>query len=53
MELINDCNYANVDEHGILIKDRDHNKNDFLDTFRYLLDAELPDIVKRWKKYQH
>jgi len=38
--------------YGILIKDRDHNKNDFLDTFRYLLDAEFPDIVKRWKKYQ-
>ncbi len=50
-ELIHDCRYANVDEYGILIKDREHNKNDFLDTFRYLLDAEFPDIVARLNKY--
>jgi len=50
-ELITDCNYANVDEHGILVKDREYNKNDFLDTFRYLLDAEFPDIISRSKKY--
>ena len=29
----------------------DHNNNDFLDTFRYLLDAEFPDIISRYKKY--
>jgi len=51
-ELISDCSYAAVDEYGILIKDREHNKNDFLDTFRYLLDAEFPDIVMRRKKYE-
>jgi len=52
VELIHDCNYANVDEHGILVKDRLHNKMDFCDTFRYLLDAEFPDIVRSRKKYE-
>ena len=50
-ELIHDCNYANVDYYGILIKDRNHNKMDFLDGFRYMIDAEFPDIVTRQEKY--
>jgi len=50
-ELINDCKYAKVDDYGILVKDRKDNKNDFLDNFRYLLDAEFPDIIVKPKKY--
>jgi len=51
-ELIQDCNYAALDDHGMLIKDRNHNKNDFLDTFRYLCDMEWPDIIVRPNKYK-
>ena len=50
--LINDCLYANVDDRGILVKDRNKQKNDFLDAFRYLLDAEFPHIVRNPKKYK-
>lgn len=48
--LINDCKYAKVDDSGILVKDRKNNKNDSLDTFRYILDAEFPNIIKHIKR---
>ena len=44
-ELIEDSQYAQVDQKGELIKDRVKNKNDFLDTLRYALDAEFPELV--------
>lgn len=44
--LINDCKYAKVDEFGKLIKDRDENKNDFLDNFRYMMHEEFFSILK-------
>lgn len=50
--LINDCKYAKVDEKGILEKDRKKQKNDFLDGFRYLIDANFPDYLDRPKKYK-
>lgn len=51
-QLINDCKFAKVDDQGELIKDRKKQKNDFLDGFRYLLDANWPDILDKPKKYQ-
>lgn len=45
-ELIEDSQYAQVDQKGELIKDRIKNKNDFLDTFRYALDAEFPQLIR-------
>ena len=50
-QLIRECQYARVDEHGILLKDRKAMKLDIFDTFRYLLDAEFPDAIVRPKKY--
>ncbi len=50
-ELIHDATYASVDAEGVLVKDREANKNDFLDTFRYLLDAEWPTIIPNHKNY--
>lgn len=44
--LTDDCIFAEVDNRGELIKDRNKNKNDFLDCFRYALDAEWPQILK-------
>jgi hypothetical protein len=29
---------------GMLVKDRNKNKNDSLDTFRYILDAEFAEF---------
>ena len=49
-ELVRDCKFAKVDDHGVLIKDRQFNKNDFLDGFRYALDAEYPELIYRPKK---
>lgn len=49
-ELVNDCKYAKVNEEGILVKDRKDNANDFLDTFRYALDIEFPDLIRNPKK---
>lgn len=46
-ELINDCKYAIVDEKGILVKDRNKNANDFLDGFRYAIDVEWPELIKK------
>ena len=46
IELINDCLYAQVDQKGELIKDRNKNQNDFLDTLRYAMDAEFPELIK-------
>jgi hypothetical protein len=37
--------YAQVDQKGELIKDRVKNKNDFLDCFRYALDAQYPELI--------
>jgi hypothetical protein len=51
-QLINDCKYAKVDERGVLEKDRNKQKNDFLDGFRYLLDANWADFLNRPKKYK-
>lgn len=50
--LIQECKYAKVDERGILIKDRNKQKNDHLDNFRYLLDANWPDIINKPNKYK-
>lgn len=51
-ELINDLKFAKVDDYGILLKDREKNKMDDLDCFRYALDAEFPDIIVNPKKYR-
>lgn len=48
--LIRDCKYSIVDNKGVLLKDRDKNMNDFLDCFRYALDAEYPDLSRKPKK---
>jgi hypothetical protein len=45
--LITECKYAKVDDRGVLIKDRNKQKNDFLDGLRYLLDANWPDILNK------
>jgi phage terminase large subunit len=50
--LINDCKYAKVDDKGALEKDRKKQKNDFLDGFRYLVDANFYDYLDKPKKYQ-
>jgi hypothetical protein len=50
LNLINDCKYSKVDDTGMLVKDRAKNKNDSLDTFRYILDCEFPNIIKHTKK---
>lgn len=51
-QLVNDCKYGQVDEMGVLIKDRKKQKMDFLDTFRYLLDANFYDFLNRQYKYK-
>ena len=48
-ELINDCQYAIVDDKGILVKDRKKNANDFLDCLRYSIDIEWPELIKNPK----
>lgn len=50
--LINDLKFAKVDDGGILIKDRKKQKNDFLDNFRYLIDANYYDYLDNPKKYR-
>jgi phage terminase large subunit len=52
LPLINDCKFAKVDEGGVLIKDRKKQKNDFLDGFRYLVDANFYDYLDNPKKYR-
>lgn len=49
--LINECKFAQVDDHGILVKDRKKQKNDFLDGFRYLIDANYYDFLGKQNKY--
>ena len=55
-ELIYDCKYSKVDQRGILedrlkmIKDRNKNKQDDFDGFRYAIDAEWPELIYRPKK---
>ncbi len=49
--LINDLKFAKVDDRGELIKDRKKQKNDFLDGFRYLTDANFHDFLSKPKKY--
>lgn len=44
-DLINDCRFASTDENGKLIKTPDRGLH-FLDGFRYLLDANFPDVLK-------
>lgn len=51
-QLINECKYAQVDDHGVLIKDRKKQKNDFLDNFRYLIDANFYDFLNKPNKYE-
>jgi hypothetical protein len=48
-ELIRDCVHSGVDDEGILKKDRQDNKNDFLDGFRYALDMEFPELIRNPK----
>lgn len=50
--LINDCKFAKCDESGVLIKDRKKQKNDFLDGWRYLIDANFFDYLNNPKKYR-
>lgn len=50
--LINDCKFGKVDDHGELIKDRKKQKLDFLDGFRYLVDANFHDYLNNPKKYR-
>jgi len=45
--LLHQMIYARVDEYGKLIKDREDNKNDLLDCFRYLCAAIYPNYIKR------
>lgn len=48
-ELINDCKYASVDDKGILVKDRNKNKMDDFDCFRYMIDVEWPELIRNPK----
>jgi len=50
--LISDCKFGKVDDHGELIKDRKKQKMDFLDGFRYLLDANFDDFLNKPNKYR-
>lgn len=50
--LINDCKFGKVKDNGELIKDRNKQKLDFLDGFRYLLDANFHDYLNNPKKYR-
>lgn len=50
--LINECKFGQVDEHGVLVKDRKKQKNDFLDGFRYLIDANYYDFLGKQNKYK-
>lgn len=50
VELVKDCVHAGVNDEGVLIKDRNDNKNDFLDGFRYALDVEFPELTRNPKK---
>jgi len=49
-DLIDQLKFAKVDEYGVLVKDRQDNKNDFLDGFRYLLDANFPQFLAKTHK---
>lgn len=44
-DLVDDCIFASTDEHGKLIKTPDRGLH-FFDGFRYLLDANFPDVLK-------
>jgi phage terminase large subunit len=45
IDLINDCRYAKIDDKQKIVKTSD-NGNHFLDCFRYLLDANFPNVFK-------
>lgn len=51
-QLINDCKFGKVKENGELIKDRNKQKLDFLDGFRYLIDANFSDYLSKPHKYK-
>lgn len=51
-QLINECKFGMVDDHGVLVKDRKKQKNDFLDGFRYLIDANFYDFLGKQNKYK-
>lgn len=51
-QLINDAKYGKVDDKGVLIKDRNKQKMDFLDGLRYLVDANWADYLDRPQKYR-
>lgn len=50
--LISDCKFGKVDDKGELIKDRKKQKLDFLDGFRYLIDANFDDFLNKPNKYR-
>lgn len=50
--LINECKFGQVDDHGVLVKDRKKQKNDFLDGLRYLIDANFYDFLGKQNKYK-
>lgn len=51
-QLIKECKFAKVDDKGVLIKDRAKQKNDFLDGFRYLIDANFHDFLDKPHRYK-
>lgn len=51
-QLINDCKFGKCKENGELIKDRNKQKLDFLDGFRYLIDANFNDYLEKPHKYK-
>lgn len=50
--MITDFQFANVDEHGKLIKDSSATGLHFFDCGRYMIDANFPDFITNFKKYQ-
>lgn len=50
--LISDCKFGKVDDRGELVKDRKKQKLDFLDGFRYLIDANFDDFLNKPNKYR-
>lgn len=59
-DLRDQMKFAKVDEYGELIKDREENKNDLLDCWRYMVSAWYPRYINKMHKnydrtpiYQH
>lgn len=49
-DLIDQMKFAKVDEYGELVKDREENKNDLLDCWRYMVSAWYPRYINRLHK---